>query len=153
MTKRKSSLGALGESLVYLKRLIFEIPVQVKHWRSGNTYRHRTNMDTLNVGYDQNGFSQVNAMAIANDGKLLANYSITSPSLGGETTISTWGYWRDYYYPQVIRESYPVYIKERAEDKGKQAFEIIKAMQDKKLMQLEKVSDFIEAMDTLIKIL
>jgi len=35
----------------------------------------------------------------------------------------------------------------------KQAFEIIKQLQDKKFIELDKVSDFIEAMDTLIKIL
>lgn len=67
--------------------------------------------------------------------------------------LSCWGYWRDYYYPQVIRESYPVYIGEKAKDKGKQAFEIIKVLKDKKLIKLEKVSDFIDAMDELIKIL
>ena len=77
-----------------------------------------------------------------------ANYSV-----GNITNLSAWGYWQDYYYPSVIRESYPVYIRERAEDKGKQAFEIIKALQDKKLIKLDKVADFIETMDTLIKIL
>lgn len=66
---------------------------------------------------------------------------------------SCWGAWTGWYYPQVIRESYPVYLQERAKDSGKQAYEIIKALQDKKLMKLEKVSDFIEAMDTLIKVL
>jgi hypothetical protein len=66
---------------------------------------------------------------------------------------SAWGYWQDQYYPQIIRESYPVYIQDRAKDVGKQAFEIIKAMQDKKLMKLDTVKDFIEAMDCLIKIL
>jgi hypothetical protein len=66
---------------------------------------------------------------------------------------SAWSVWTNWYYPTVIRESYPVYLQERAQDKGKQAFEIIKALQDKKLMKLDKVSDFIEAMDTLIKTL
>lgn len=66
---------------------------------------------------------------------------------------TVWTYWQDYYYPQVIRESYPVYIQERAKDEGKKAFEIIKVLQDKKLIKLDKVSDFVEAMDTLIKIL
>ncbi len=68
-------------------------------------------------------------------------------------TMSCWGYWQDYYYPNVIRESYPVYIGERAIDKGKQAYEIIKILKDKKLVKLEKVSDFIDLMDELIKIL
>lgn len=78
----------------------------------------------------------------------------TSTNAGwGGTPLTGWSYWTDHYYPSVIRESYPVYIQERAQDKGKQAFEIIKALQDKKLMKLDKVSDFIEAMDTLIKTL
>lgn len=64
-----------------------------------------------------------------------------------------WDYWTTDYYPRVIHTSYPVYLQERAKDQGKQAFEIIKALQDKKLIKLDKVADFIEAMDTLIKIL
>src|SRR3990167_9122312 len=72
---------------------------------------------------------------------------------GGTGTMSCWNYWQDFYYPQTIVHSYPVYLQDRAKDSGKQAFEIIKALQDKKLIKLEKVSDFIEAMDTLIKIL
>jgi hypothetical protein len=68
-------------------------------------------------------------------------------------TLSCWGYWQDFYYPQVIRESYPVYIRERAQDKGKQAFEIIKILKDKKLIDMKKVGDFVDLMDELIKIL
>lgn len=84
----------------------------------------------------------------------LMDTSLNSDSLNLQAlNTSAWGYWQDFYYPQVIRESYPIYIRERAEDKGKQAFEIIKQLQDKKLIKLDKVSDFIEAMDTLIKIL
>ena len=71
----------------------------------------------------------------------------------GVTNLNCWGYWRDWYYPTVIRESYPVYVQEKALDKGKQAFEIIKILKDKKLVQLGKVSDFIDLMDELIKIL
>lgn|SRR3990167_9768289 len=66
---------------------------------------------------------------------------------------SVWKYWTDQYYPIVIRESYPVYFQQRAMDKGKQAFEIIKILKDKKLVKLEKVGDFIDLMDELIKIL
>ena len=77
----------------------------------------------------------------------------TTTGSAGTGTLTGWSYWSGYYYPQIIKESYPVYIQERAQDKGKQAFEIIKCMQDKKLMKLEKVSDFIDAMDILIKIL
>lgn len=71
----------------------------------------------------------------------------------GNNMYSCWDYWHKDYYPQVIRESYPIYIRERAEDKGKQAYEIIKILKDKKLVNLEKVSDFIDLMDELIKIL
>lgn len=88
---------------------------------------------------------------ITTDNAVLNNANYAGITTAG--TLTGWGYWQDYYYPSVIRESYPVYVQERAQDKGKQAFEIIKALQDKKLMKLEKVSDFIEAMDTLIKTL
>lgn len=71
----------------------------------------------------------------------------------GDPPETAWGYWQHYYYPQVILQSYPVYLQDRAMDKGKQAFELVKALQDKKLMKLEKVSDFIEAMDTILKTL
>lgn len=110
-----------------------------------------------------NNNDSVNAMYVATNGTMTGNLGVTTATSGGTTGISTnavyhyngtgWDYWTNYYYPQVIRESYPVYLKERAEDKGKQAFEIIKSMQDKKLMKLDKVSDFIDAMDILIKIL
>ena len=76
-----------------------------------------------------------------------ADYSISNGSM------SCWGYWQDLYYPQVIRESYPVYIQERSKDKAKQAYEIVKILKDKKLAKLEKVADFIDLMDELIKIL
>lgn len=68
-------------------------------------------------------------------------------------TGSCWSYWQDWYYPNTIINSYPVYIREQAQDNGKKAFEILKHLQDKKLMKIEKVADFIEAMDVLIKIL
>lgn len=76
-------------------------------------------------------------------------------SAGDNIVLNTscWQMWTDWYYPQVIRESYPVYIQEKAKDKGKQAFEIIKVLKDKRLINLEKVSDFIDVMDELIKIL
>jgi hypothetical protein len=67
--------------------------------------------------------------------------------------LTGWSFFQNYYYPYVIRESYPVYIQERALDKGKQAFEIMKVLQDKKLLNIVKVVDFIDAMDALIKIL
>ena len=92
------------------------------------------------------------------NGLAIADASITTSSDenftdGGSSIVSCWDYWQDHYYPTIIRDSYPVYLQDRAKDSGKQAFEIIKVLQDKKLMKLEKVSDFIEAMDTLIKVL
>lgn len=67
--------------------------------------------------------------------------------------LSCWNYWEHYYYPNIIRKSYPVYIRERAEDKGRQAFEIIKMLNDKKLLRISEIKDFIKLMDELIKIL
>ena len=72
---------------------------------------------------------------------------------GDQSGGTLWNYWQNQYYPYVIRESYPVYIQERAMDKGKQAFEILKALMDKDLVKIDKVKDFIEAMDTLLKTL
>ncbi len=82
-----------------------------------------------------------------------ANYVVGSVTTGYNNTLSGWGWWTNEYYPYIIKESYPVYMQERAKDTGKQAFEIIKALQDKKLIKLDKVSDFVTAMDLLIKIL
>lgn len=80
----------------------------------------------------------------------LAGQACPSPQTNA---LSCWHYWRDYYYPTVIRESYPVYVREQAQDKGKKAFEIIKVLKDRKLAKLDKVSDFIDLMDSLINIL
>lgn len=103
-----------------------------------------------------------------NETMSMLNCSISSDLTIGEVTTSTssdftigsgcgyhtcWDYYQNCYYPYVIRESYPVYIQEKALDKGKQAFEIIKILKDKRLVQLKKVSDFIDLMDALIKIL
>ncbi len=77
-------------------------------------------------------------------------------TISGDTSFSgttCWHYWTNYYYPDVIHCSYPVYVQERAQDKGKKAFEIIKILKDKKMVKLDKVSDFIDLMDELIKIL
>ncbi len=38
-------------------------------------------------------------------------------------------------------------------DKGKQDFELLKALMDKNLVKVDKVKDFIEAMDTILKTL
>ena len=101
------------------------------------------------------------AMAMMNcqvsDNFSIQDYSNSCSSIGTipipEQNLSCWDYWQNYYYPQVIYPSYPVYIQERAKDKAKQAYEIIKILKDKKLAKIEKVSDFIDLMDELIKIL
>lgn len=64
-----------------------------------------------------------------------------------------WDYWQDWYYPYIVRKSYPVYIRERSYDNGKKAYEIVKILTDKKLVKIDKVKDFIDIMDELIKIL
>lgn len=74
-------------------------------------------------------------------------------STSGNNQMSCWNYWTEYYYPEVIHYSYPVYIQERAKDKGKKAYEVVKVLRDKKVIKLEKVSDFIKLMDALIEIL
>lgn len=79
--------------------------------------------------------------------------SVACNNSTGTASWGCWDYWTTQYYPQVIHTSYPVYLQEKAKDKGKQAFEIIKILKDKKLVQLSKVGDFINLMDELIKIL
>jgi len=64
---------------------------------------------------------------------------------------TVWDVWTDWYFPNVIQKVYPVYTQERSVDNGRKAFELIKALMDKKLIKCEKVSDFIEAMDIIIK--
>ena len=81
------------------------------------------------------------------------NLNVATTNCASTGAMSCWNYWTDHYYPQVIHPSYPVYLQERSKDKGKQAFEIIKILKDKKLVQIEKVSNFIDLMDELIKIL
>ena len=66
-----------------------------------------------------------------------------------DANLTCWGYWEKYYYPYVY-PSYPVYVQERAIDKGKKAFELIKLMQDKKFVKMNTVKDFIDLMDLLI---
>ena len=92
---------------------------------------------------------------IANALNIVIDDNLNLQTSGTTTTNTTtcWSYWQDYHYPNVISTSYPVYIQERSLDKGKQAFEIIKVLKDKKMVKLNKVSDFIDLMDALIKIL
>ena len=80
------------------------------------------------------------------------SYTVNVPmDFAGPKTV--WDYWTGYYYPNIIRESYPVYIQERSMDKGQKAFEVLKVLIDKKIVKMEKVTEFVDAMDALIKIL
>ena len=79
--------------------------------------------------------------------------NITTGNAIGATGTSCWHYWTDHWYPEVIHATYPVYIQERAKDKGKQAYELLKMLKDKRFINIEKVGDFIDLMDELIKIL
>jgi hypothetical protein len=84
--------------------------------------------------------------------------AFTYTGTSNDMTIATynptlWNFWQYDYYPHIIKESYPVYIQEKAMDKGKQAFELLKALMDKNLVKVDKVKDFIEAMDTILKTL
>ncbi len=102
-------------------------------------------IDTNAMSFQWNSDANTNGLATMQNAVYQYNPSTNS--------ISCWDYWTNWYYPQIIYQSYPVYIRERAMDKGKQAFEIIKILKDKKLVNLEKVGDFIDLMDELIKIL
>jgi len=101
----------------------------------------------------QEALSMLNCSVDQNMNLKASNYEVGDFPNKQTADLSCYHYWQDWYYPQVIKESYPVYIQERAIDKGKQAFEIIKILKDKKLVNLNKVSDFIDLMDELIKIL
>jgi hypothetical protein len=92
-----------------------------------------------NVGYD------AQAGGLSN---MIYDYPINQNSTG-----TLWNYWQGQYYPWIIKESYPVYLQDKSMDKGKQAFEILKALIDKNLIELQTVKDFVEAMDTILKTL
>ena len=67
--------------------------------------------------------------------------------------LTCWNWWQNYYYPYVVKESYPIYIREKSYDEGKKAYEIIKVLRDKGLIKVEEVKDFVRLMDELIKLL
>lgn len=89
------------------------------------------------------------------DNSLTIDTSTTNKSLEQweEGAKTTWDYWYEEYYPQVIERSYPVYIKEKAQDKGKKAHEVIKELKDEDFLKIDTVGDYIDLMDKLIKIL
>lgn len=106
----------------------------------------------MNCSLDGNSLLIDNSME-KTEADMLLKASIDNQVTDYSKNLSCWGYWQDYYYPNVIRESYPVYIQERAQDKGKKAFELIKILSDKKIIKLDKVKDFIDAMDAIMAIL
>jgi hypothetical protein len=73
------------------------------------------------------------------------------PQVASQTSVYHW--WMNDYYPNVIHTSYPVYLQERSVDKGVKAYEIVKNLSDKKLVQLKTVKQFVDLMDVLIKML
>lgn len=111
-----------------------------------------TNVDD-NLNLKVNAFELNDAVSGSSSGDYIKNLEVGDLDLLQDKNLSCWHYWQDYYYPHVIRESYPVYIREQAQDKGRKAFEIIKMLKDKKIIKLDTVSDFIDAMDELIKII
>jgi hypothetical protein len=67
--------------------------------------------------------------------------------------ITQYDDWKDIYYRGPLRPIGHTYPPSFREDKGEKAFKIIKALMDKKLVQIEKIEQFIDLMDELIKIL
>lgn len=80
------------------------------------------------------------------------DFTTTNDSMYDGINMTSWDYWNNYYHPYAY-PSYPVYIQERAKDSSRQAFEIVKMLNDKKKLNIKTVKDFIDVMDTLIKIL
>jgi hypothetical protein len=107
------------------------------------------------IGYSSS--STDNGVSATYLSSVLPLTSAPTGGIGVTTTTawhpSCWDYWQHWHYPQVILPSYPVYLQDRAKDNAKQAFEVLKILMDKKLLKVEKVGDFIEAMDALIKVL
>ena len=101
----------------------------------------------------QNVMSALNSSVDKNFNITGNNYWVGDSTSSNGTNLTCYGYWQDYYYPYVIYPSYPIYIRERSLDKGKQAYEIIKILKDKKLVDIKTVKQFIELMDCLIQIL
>lgn len=114
-------------------------------------------MEILNCSVDSNlNFSSdSNSNIITNGTCADGTYSGTDISFytdgGGQN--GCWNYWQGCYYPYVIKESYPVYLQERAKDKGKVSYELIKGLIDKKLIKINTVKEFINLMDFFLKIL
>jgi len=102
----------------------------------------------------QNALSMLECSVDSNLGiNFLQTNSIEMSDYTTTTNMTCWKYWQDYYYPWIVRESYPVYIQEKSLDRGRHAYEIIKILKDKKLIEIKTVKQFCEIMDELIKIL
>ena len=89
---------------------------------------------------DKNQVLAMSSMKLDDNLNFITNASVSNFGFPTSTTdnVSCWHYWQDYYYPQVIHPSYPVYIRERAEDKGKAAFEMELSKIDGNLEVLKK---------------
>ena len=111
------------------------------------------NMNVCGVYNTDNTFTTTDGSMEISRASITGNPSGTENYFYTGDDMSCWNYWERHYYPQVIKTEYPVYIQERSKDKGKKALEIIKVLKDKKMLNMDKVKDFIDMMDTLIKIL
>ena len=80
-------------------------------------------MDNRDVSVNANLSIDGGQLTTGGEINLADRVTVNYPASSGDLTC--WDYWRDYHYPHVTN-CYPVYIQERAKDKGKQAFEIIK---------------------------
>jgi hypothetical protein len=71
-------------------------------------------------------------------------------SIGGYTV----GQITDWYYP-VIREYYPIYYGNWTVEKNKteQAFKIVQALMEKKIIEVLSVKDFIELTNKIVELL
>lgn len=118
--------------------------------------------EAVSAVFSANGddlFKAGNDIAVKQDAigiakNVISDFPLNDLGLGKmDAHMTGWEYWQDWHYPRIIRESYPVYIQERSQDKGKEAFEIIKMLKDKKFLSPKNVGEFIDLMDELIKIL
>ena len=107
----------------------------------------------LNISSSAGPQTSVYSNTLGNAAMISQTNAVQTVCYGDSQGGTLWQFWQNLYYPYVIKESYPVYIQEKAMDKGKQAFELLKALMDKGLVKVDKVKDFIEAMDTILKTL
>lgn len=60
-----------------------------------------------------------------------------------------WDWWYQYYMPIYQ----PVYYSTLSPDKGKQAIAIMRALMDKGIVKINKVEDFVKAIDVVLNVI